>query len=60
MNDLISELKKKEENLKESIAKVRGLLELDKDKVKVDETLFYELKGRLMEIQQILKSLEEK
>jgi len=58
--EIIQKLKQKEANLKDSIAKVRGLLELDRDKVRADEQMLYELGGRLIEVQQLMKELEEK
>jgi hypothetical protein len=58
--DLVTQLKKREENLRESIAKMRGILEIDKDKVKNDEMLLGELNGRFIEVQYILKELEKK
>lgn len=60
MKEIIQGLRQKEANLKDSIAKVRGLLELDRDKVRADEQMLYELSGRLMEVRQMLKELEEK
>ena len=60
MNELIQKLKIKEEKLKESIAKIRGILELDRDKIKADEAFFNELIGRHAEVLQMLKDLEEK
>jgi len=60
MSEIIQKLKQKEINLKDSLAKVRGLLELDKDKVKADEQMLYELSGRLIEVRQLMKEMEEK
>jgi len=60
MEEIIQKLKQKEANLKDSIAKVRGLLELDRDKVKADEQMLYELSGRLMEVGGMIKEFEEK
>jgi len=58
--EIIQKLKQKEANLKDSIAKVRGLLELDRDKVRADEQMLYELGGRLMEVGGMIKEFEEK
>ena len=58
--EMIQRLKEKETNLRNSIAKVRGVVEIDRDRVKADETMLNELGGRLMEVQQLMKEIEGK
>ena len=58
MKETIQKFKNKEINLKESIAKVRGLLAFDKDKVKETEQILYELNGRLLEVREVIKELD--
>ncbi len=60
MNDeLIQKFKKRLDNLRDSVAKIKGVLEMDKDKVRADEALFDELRGRYMEVESFLKELEK-
>ena len=57
---MIEKLKAREAAFKDSLAKLRGILEVDKDQVRTDERIISELVGRIMEIQQTMKDLEEK
>jgi len=59
MENMIENLKKKRENLQNSLIKVKGVLAMKEDQIEKDRALLSTIEGRITELNETIELMEE-